>query len=103
MLEQRRYPRMSFLEPVEYRTTSGRESEGCLASDYSIGGMQLVSQKFISLNTHLLLDFISPTRKFLQMAGKVIWVQRVPHLESYRLGISFEKSDQATPQRTLSN
>jgi hypothetical protein len=93
MPEQRRYSRMNFSEPVNYRRIPGQEPEGCLACDYSPGGMQFVSQKFFSLNTRLFMDFMSPTREFLQIAGKVVWIRRVPHLESYQYGVSFEESD----------
>lgn len=91
MFEQRKYPRENFSEPVQYQLKQGGSPQGCLACDYSEGGLRLTSQKFISLHTRLFLDFITPAQGLRRIAGKVVWVRRIPYPESYQFGISFEK------------
>jgi len=93
MEELRRFKRVAFSGAVQYRTTPWGESKGCLACDFSIGGIRLRVDDFIALNTDLFMDVALPTRNAFQVSGRVAWVQRVPHSESYQVGVEFRPPD----------
>lgn len=90
MSNLRKYERTPYPEPVQYRRLPGDEPLGCVACDCSRGGLRFKSQDFIPLKTNLFFDMMSPTREVMQVAGKVVWVQRVPHGEMYQVGVEFE-------------
>lgn len=92
MLEQRKFRRFPLSEGVQCRLSPGQEPMGCLACDLSAGGVRFRAQEFIPLNTELFLQIPLPTRNLLQVKGRVAWVQRVPHGETYQVGVEFQNA-----------
>lgn len=92
VLEQRRFRRIFYASAVQYRLSPGQEPSGSLSCDYSVGGIRLRAHNFIPLKTKLFLDFVAPKEALKQVVGQVVWVQRLPHGETYQVGVEFEPS-----------
>ncbi len=92
MHEQRKSRRFPLSEGVQYRRSPGQEPVGCLSCDLSSGGIRFRAQEFIALHSELFLEIPLPTRDILQVAGKVAWVQRIPHGEMYQVGVEFTEA-----------
>jgi len=95
---QRQFPRIDFAEPVEYRLNEGIPASGSLGYNISEGGVRLRTDQFIPLNADMVLNFRLNSDAPLSVPGKVVWVQKVPHAESYQVGVQFDDSALHDPQ-----
>lgn len=90
MEEKRRFKRITFREPVQFRTPGQMESASCLACDLSEVGIRLNSDKFIPLRERMAITLQMYTKNPVNFQGHVAWIQRVPHSEYYQLGLAFD-------------
>ena len=86
MLEKRRFRRIAYKEPVQFRVPGQAEPEGCLACDLSEVGIRFNSHKFIPLQERMAITLEGN----INIQGQVMWVQRVPHSEYYQVGLAFD-------------
>ena len=96
MDEQRKFERRGYRDPVQYRLSPGEEPRGCLAYDFSVGGVRFRASEFIPLNAEIYLDIQFPEIHIQQLPVRVAWVQRVPNSELYEIGVEFKTSSSAT-------
>ena len=89
MEDKRRFRRVAFREPVQFRTKAHSEPEGCVACDLSEVGIRLSSPNFIPIKEEIALTFRVDDGNQIDFNGRVVWVQRVPHSEYYQLGLEF--------------
>ena len=90
MLEKRRFRRIAYKEPVQFRVPGQAEPEGCLACDLSEVGIRLNSHKFIPLQERMAITLPVNDEDAIDIQGQVVWVQRVPHSEYYQVGLAFD-------------
>ena len=101
MDDKRIFRRIPFRNPVRFDSQkdvlvdggSKTLKGGCVGCDLSKGGMQSNVTTFIPLNTSLLLNFSVEPRESIAIEGKVVWVQKAPSAENYRIGLQFVDSD----------
>ena len=98
MEEKRRFKRVPFKEPVQFRTPSQMEPGACLACDLSEVGIRLNSDKFIPLQERMALTLQVGAGNPINVQGHVAWIQRVPHSDYYQMGLAF---DPDTDDRSL--
>ena len=89
MEDKRRFRRITFKEPVQFRTRGHSEPEGCVGCDLSEVGIRLYSHNFIPIKEEMALTLQVDAEKQIDLQGRVVWVQRVPHSEYYQLGLEF--------------
>lgn len=100
MDNKRVQPRISFREPVQYRlqrseasVENGIERTGAgLSCDLNENGIRIRSNDFVPLNTFLFIDFLLKSHQPMQIQGRVVWIQKLPHSESYQMGVKFDRS-----------
>ena len=90
--EKRRFTRVSFREPVQFKAPKDAEFSGSLAYDISEEGLRFQTDNFIPLNESLILELQLSTQNSLSLHGKVMWVQMVPHSDRYQIGVKFDDS-----------
>lgn len=96
MDDHRKSPRVDFREPVRYAVKDSERGPGrggdCLSCDLSAGGIRIRADEFIPLQADLTLDFNLQPDAPLAMEGRVAWVQKVPHAETYQIGVQFRNA-----------
>lgn len=97
MEDKRRFRRIPFREPVQFRSKDHAEPAGCVAYDLSERGIRLNSQNFIAVKEELALTLQMDFGTQIDVQGRVVWVQRVPHAEYYQVGLEFPPGS-AEPQ-----
>jgi len=91
--DNRIFNRVDFKEPVEYYYRPGDNPSGCLGFDISEGGIRFKTDHFIPLNTDVTLQFMLRSKQMVEMTGRIAWIQKVPHCESYEVGLEFNDTD----------
>ena len=89
MEDKRRFRRVAFKGPVQFRTKSQGEPAACVAYDLSERGIRLNSSDFIPAREEMVLTLQMDFGVQIDLPGRVIWVQRVPHAENYHIGLEF--------------
>ena len=92
--EKRRFARVSFREPVQFKAPKDSAFSGSLAYDISTEGLRFQTDNFIPLNESLMLELQLSAQNSLSLHGKVIWVQMVPHSDRYQIGVQFDESSE---------
>lgn len=92
--EKRRFARVTFREPVQFRTAKDPEFFGSLAYDISSEGLRFQTENFIPLNESLMLELKLSAQNSLSLHGRVIWVQMVPHSDRYQIGVQFDDNSE---------
>lgn len=90
--EKRRYPRVEYNLPVQYRNLKKAVAlpTGSLSTNISEGGVRFKSNEFISLACRLVLEITLPTTsKPIKAISKVAWIRKLPTGEAYELGNQF--------------
>ena len=98
--ERRLFKRINFREPVQFRSVNPACSGGCLSCDLSEGGLRVNVNEFVPPGTGLTLQIpLAPSRaglaaqKFVEHAGRVAWVSKLPFMERYQLGLEFSEDE----------
>jgi len=90
--EKRRFPRIEFKSPLQYRLRGTRGYRNTIAEDVSLGGLRFSDNYFVAPKSHLNLEF-NALNRLIQAVGKVVWVSHIPHTDRYRYGVEFIGSD----------
>ncbi len=91
--ERRRFPRLSFREPVQYELKDSHRFGGCLAGDLSEGGIRINFNDFIPLKTKMVVQVFLAMGRMVECTGHVVWVQKFPFSDRYQAGLEFADSD----------
>ena len=91
--ERRRYKRVDFREPVQFGSVNPVRCGGCLSCDLSEGGLRVNVNEFVPPGTGLTLQIPLAAQKFVEHAGRVAWVSKLPFMERYQLGLEFSKDE----------
>jgi len=92
--EQRRYKRVVFREPYQLATRKGELLGASLTFDLSAGGIRLRTDEFLPVGSLVSIQFSCCNNQLLTIQGKVAWVQKVPHADSYQAGLQFDENEE---------
>ena len=99
MQDKRQFKRVEFQQPIEYNREFGfgnealindESTEGFLSCDISAGGLKFYSNEFIPLKKEMRLRFFIGPERQIALNGKVVWIQQIPHSETYQVGLEFD-------------
>lgn len=90
--EKRKFKRVGLDTPIRYKFKNDNEFGSTLTRDVSEGGIRVLLDKFVPLNTSIELEF-SPSRlsEVVHTVGKVVWARLMPYSERYQLGLEFQE------------
>ncbi len=94
MEEQRHFKRVVFREPYQLSTCKGELVGASVAFDLSAGGIRLRTEEFLPKNSQVAVSFRCKDNRILTINGRVAWVQKVPHCDSYQAGLEFDDGEQ---------
>lgn len=98
--DKRKFKRIEFREPVQYRIVDGQAMEGLpplfytgtVSCDLSEGGIKFRCDDYIPSQVTVEVMITLPEEALLEIEGQVAWIQKLPHADGYLLGIEFTKS-----------
>ncbi len=89
-IEQRRAQRFIFREPVLYQIRTNEEWKGSLSANLSEGGILIISNDFVPLNTQIYLQIHMNKNRIAELIGTVMRVQKLPYSDYFHLGLEFK-------------
>ena len=100
--ERRKFKRLPFKEAVQYNFRETNDIGGCLACDIGEGGIRLTVPDFIPIETELGINILfSNPSKVADISGRVAWIQRIPSLDRYQIGLTFTNNDSEIQARKM--
>ena len=99
--DKRRYPRVSFLDPVQAVAIANPCRHWyLLAQDLSEGGLMLLAPEVLAVGERLLLGVeVDAVAEPIRAVGRVAWVAQAGCQDHYRVGIEFVEVDEVARQR----
>ncbi len=93
LYERRKFTRWSFSEPVQVRLLKRHEEYGTLASDIGLGGLAILSARFLPKSTRVAVQTeIGAKKEGFSGTAKVAWTQKVSYAgHQYRMGLEFSE------------
>jgi hypothetical protein len=91
--EHRKSYRLKFTNPVLFQSLNERDFGGSIGCDISEGGVKLNLAQFIPVGTELSLQIEFSKDNVCHCTGRVMWVEVLPMVERYRVGIEFDSVD----------
>ena len=92
-MERRKHKRIQYKEPVQYCVSEATIPKGCLSRDLSESGISIQSYEFFPLDTRVSLNWKLNASQFVDLKGKVVWIQQVPYSDSYQIGFNFTEAE----------
>lgn len=92
MDEKRRYPRVDFRIPIQYRNLRSNVETvlTALNKDLGEGGICFISNEFLSLASRLVLEISLPNlARPIKVISKVAWVKKASLNDQYQIGSQF--------------
>ena len=86
--EKRFFPRVRFSTPLRFQLRGAPEANTTISDDLSAGGVGFISDKFLTWNAPVMLEF-SLLSRVLKPIGRVAWSSPFPHSNRFRVGIEF--------------
>lgn len=87
--EKRNFRRARFSEAVNYSVKGHYLSGGCVGKDLSEGGLRINLSEFLPVHSEVSLLIRLNSRTTLECNGRVIWIEKSPHMERYEAGLEF--------------
>jgi len=94
--EQRQFPRRRFHQPVAYKAVAGKEFGGCLSYDLGEGGIRFRLNDFVPPGQEFFLSIPVKREKVWEVLGRVVWINKRPHDDTYTVGIKFISQEDKT-------
>lgn len=91
--EKRRFPRVTFKQPVQFQLKDPLQTGGSLSFDLSEGGIRIRLNDFIPLMAEVSLQIQLSIEQIVDCAGRVVWVRKVPFSDSYHAGLEFAATE----------
>ena len=107
--ERRTSRRFNLHEPVQFQFIEAGPFIGGMSRDISETGIRIRLNDFVPLGTELVLRIQIAAQRTIECVGRIIWVQKLPHMENYQAGVHFVGIDssynlkQTIPQYFLFN
>ncbi len=101
--ERRRVKRFVSEEPVQFEWKELGQTGGTVAYDISSSGIRLNFYDFVPLNTELALQIHLTTESIVGCLGRVVWIERLRHMERYQAGIEFLDREENIVSRRMIN
>jgi len=95
MAERREYPRMGISFPVECASLPQRKYFYTVSKNLSLGGVKIISYKFIPKEKLLKLD-LNFIDQVLKLKVKVAWCNQERAAGRYLVGLEFVEADEMT-------
>jgi len=92
IIEKRKSPRIKAAVPLQYKELHGNTylAKGALTKDLSEGGVRFITDRFIGLACHLMLEMQLPSMaKSIKAISKPSWVRKTRHGTTYEIGSQF--------------
>jgi len=90
-MERRKSLRTRFPQPISLWSTEPQEPVGSLACDLSEGGVRINLPDFVAVGTEYTLQLPLFQDRSVECPGRVVWVQKLPHMDRYQAGIRFKE------------
>lgn len=90
--EKRRFPRITFKAPLHYQIRGTPEFSNAVTNDLGLGGLNFVTDKFITPRTSVGLEVYVLSR-ILSPIGRVAWSSPLAHSDRYKVGVEFLELD----------
>ena len=87
---KRIHPRINAHLAVRMQIRGRPEFKHTVSDDLSVGGVKLINDVFVPLNTALSLELKVMTN-ILRPAARVVWSAPLPHSDRYGLGLEFTR------------
>lgn len=94
--EKRQFYRLKFTNPVIYHSLNQLDFGGSVACDISEGGIKINLPQFIPVDTELSLQIEFSKDNVSHCTGRVKWVEELPLVERFRIGIRFDGVESPT-------
>lgn len=90
--DKRHYVRVEEYAPAYCKIIKSKESHHKLSKDVSEGGIRLLGDKFIPVNSLVRLEVFLDRghNRLIDTAGRIVWVRKSGRGELYEFGIIFE-------------
>ena len=91
--DKRQFRRMIHSEPVQYQFKDPSQFGGCVSKDLSGGGVRILLNDFVPLNTELSLKIRLADGSIVECVGRVVWVEKSRFGETYQAGLDFSQDE----------
>lgn len=91
--DKRQFCRMIHSEPVQYQFKDPSQFGGCVSKDLSEGGVRILLNDFVPLNSELSLKIRLADESIIESTGRVVWVERSRFGETYQAGLDFSQDE----------
>jgi len=92
-LERRQFQRVFYGEPVRYKLIDSREEayfQGALGRDVSESGIRFVTDRFVPLNSRLMMEMcFPPSLKPVKVVARPAWIREIIRQEQFEIGNCF--------------
>jgi len=101
--EKRKFIRFTHKQPVEFQFHDAGCLTGSLTGDLSAGGLRILLNDFIPLNTELMLHIWLDDGRVVESVGRVAWVRKNRFNDNYQAGLEFSANQSIQyVQKTIS-
>ncbi len=87
--EKRNFRRARFSESVNFSVKGHHLAGGCVAKDLSEGGLRINLAEFLPVHSEVSLLIRLSSRMTLECNGRVIWIEKSPHMDRFEAGLEF--------------
>jgi hypothetical protein len=85
--------RILFDSPIRYRQKGVTGYSDTVGKNISNSGISFVSNEFVPINSHLVLELRSPWQmEPIQSLAEVVWISNQPYSERFEVGARFLSS-----------
>ena len=90
-IEKRKFPRAKVSLPLRYKKLRGNTylAKGTLTKDLSEGGIRFLTNVFLPLACHLVVEIMLPRKKPIKVICKIAWIRKRRSDSSYEIGNQF--------------
>ena len=90
--DRRKHKRLNASIPVHFKVKATNKFGNTLICDISGGGIRVMLENFVPLNTDFVVEFtITDLFQIITAVGRVVWTKKMPHCERYQLGLEFKE------------
>jgi hypothetical protein len=102
--DNRKFLRREFREAVGYRYPETLVLNGSVGCDLSEGGIRFRTEEFLPQDAQVVVNIQLKADREATLEARIIWVQKVPHAETYHIGCEFlESRDNVFPRFIVKN
>ena len=99
--ERRQFKRFICREPVQFELKESGLLSATVSFDISRGGIRLNFYDFIPLHSELSLGIFISGHDMVECKARVMWVERLRHMDRYQAGLEFIDLEENLPARRI--